>query len=241
MPMAPPPVGDSGPISPRRAPPMARFVGLDVHKSVVEACILGADGRVEDRHRFALDEQALALFARTRLRPDDRVVLEATTNTWAVVRVIRPHVAEVVVSNPMQTKAIAQAKVKTDKVDARTLAQLLRCDFLPRVWEPSEAIQELRRLVNRRAALVADRTAVKNRLHAVLAQRLIRPPVEQLFSRDGLDWLRGLALDDEGRLLVDSDLRLLEASEREIEALDGVLAGKAYGDERIKLLMTLPG
>jgi transposase len=220
---------------------MARFVGLDVHKSVVEVCTLGADGRVEDRHRFALDEPALALFARTRLRPNDRAVLEATTDTWAVVRVIRPHVAEVVVSNPMQTKAIAQAKVKTDKVDARTLAQLLRCDFLPRVWEPSEAIQELRRLVNRRAAPVADRTAVKNRLHAVLAQRLIRPPVERLFSRAGLDWVRGLALDDEGRLLVDSDLRLLEAADREIGALDELLSRRAYSDERVKLLMTLPG
>jgi transposase len=220
---------------------MARFVGLDVHKSVIEACILDADGRVEARHRFALDEQALALFARTRLRPDDRVVLEATTNTWAVARVIRPHVAEVVVSNPMQTRAIAQAKVKTDKVDARILAQLLRCDFLPRVWEPSEAIQGLRCLVNRRAALVADRTAVKNRLHAVLAQRLIRPPVKQLFSRAGLAWLRGLELDGEGRLLIDSDLRLLEAAEREIEALDGLLAREAYGDERVKLLMTPPG
>jgi transposase len=220
---------------------MARFVGLDVHKSVIEACILDADGRVEARYRFALDEQALASFARTRLRPDDRVVLEATTNTWAVVRIIRPHVAEVVVSNPMQTRAIAQAKVKTDKVDARTLAQLLRCDFLPRVWEPSDAIQELRRLVNRRAALVADRTAVKNRIHAVLAQRLLRPPVEQLFSRAGLDWLRGLALDDEGRLLIDSDLRLFEGAEREVAGLDALLAGKAYGDERVRLLMTLPG
>ena len=107
----------------------------------------------------------------------------------------------------MQTRAIAQAKVKTDKVDARTLAQLLRCDFLPRVWEPSDAIQELRRLVNRRTALVADRTAVKNRTHAVLAQRLIRPPVEQLFSRTGLAWLQGLELDSEGRLLIDSDLK----------------------------------
>src|SRR5512135_1816 len=189
MPMAPPPTGDAGPISPRRATPMARFVGLDIHKSVIEACVLDADGQVEARHRFALDEQALTLFARTRLRPDDHVVLEATTNTWTVVRVIRPHVAEVIVSNPMQTRAIAQAKVKTDTVDARILAQLLRCDFLPRVWEPSAAIQELRRLVSRRAALGADRTAVNSRLHAVLAQRLSRPPVEQLFSRAGLDWL----------------------------------------------------
>ena len=58
--------------------------------------------------------------------------MEATTNCWAVADVLRPHVAKVVVSNPMATKAIAQAKVKTDKVDAHVLAQLFRCDFLPR-------------------------------------------------------------------------------------------------------------
>src|SRR5262249_40279825 len=112
---------------------------------------------------------------------------------------------------------------------------------LPRVWEPSEAIQELRRLVSRRAALVADRTAVKNRIHAVLAQRLLRPPVGQLFSRAGLEWLRALALDDEARLLIDSDLRPLGGAEREVAALDALLASKAYGDERVRLLMTLPG
>jgi transposase len=62
------------------------------------------------------------------------------------------------------------AKIKTDKVDALVLAKLLRCDYLPRVWEPDAATQRLRRLTHRRASLVADRTAIKNRLHAVLAE-----------------------------------------------------------------------
>jgi transposase len=150
-------------------------------------------------------------------------------------------VAEVVVSNPLQTKAIAQAKVKTDKVDALVLAQLLRCDFLPRVWEPDEATQQLRRLTNRRAALVADRTGVKNRLHAVLAMRLVVPAVADLFSTKGQAWLHSVPLDEDGRAAVDSDLRLLAQIEAELAGLDTLLAPRAYAEPRVRLLMTLPG
>jgi len=90
-----------------------RYVGLDVHKRVVEACILDHAGKVVFRCRFDnLDRHTLAAFARRHLRKTDRVALEASTNTWTVVDILRPFVAEVVVSNPMQTKAIAQAKVK---------------------------------------------------------------------------------------------------------------------------------
>ena len=168
------------------------------------------------------------------------MALEATTNTWAVVGVLRPHVGEVVVSNPLQTKAIAQAKVKTDKVDALILAQLLRCDFLPRVWQPDEATQVMRRLTGRRSALVGMRTAVKNRLHALLAQRLLAPPAE-LFSQAGMKWLQEAPLDADGELARQSDLRLLEATDREIHVLDQELAKHGYADEDVKLLMTLPG
>jgi transposase len=220
---------------------MVRFVGLDVHKRLVQACLLDDQGQVLARQRFDLSREQLLRFAQTHLQPNDRVVVEASTNTWAVVDVLRPFVAAVVVSNPLQTKAIAAAKIKTDKVDAYVLAQLLRCDFLPRVWEPDPATQELRRLVSRRAGLVAQRTAVKNRLHAVLAMRLLVPPVEHLFSSAGLAWLRTCTLDDEGRCLLDSDLRLLEAIEAELASLDALVIPKAYADDRAKLLMTLPG
>ncbi len=220
---------------------MVRFVGLDVHKRVVEACALNAEGSVLWQHRFPLTRESLLEFAAQRLLRQDRVVLEATSNTWAVVRILKPHVAEVVVSNPLKTKAIAEAKVKTDKVDAFVLAQLLRSDFLPRVWEPDEKTQELRRLTGRRAALVSDRTAIKNRLHSVLAQRLVVPAVNDLFSPKGLTWLRGLTLDEEGRMTIDSDLRQLDSVHKEIAALDALLSKKGYHDPRVKLLMTQPG
>jgi transposase len=220
---------------------MLRYAGLDVHKSVVEACVLDDAGQIVHRERFELTAPRLTEFAQRHLGPQARVVVEATTNTWAVVRLLRPHVAEVVVSNPLQTKAIAQAKVKTDKVDAHVLAQLLRCDFLPRVWQPDAATEQLRRLSSRRAGLVANRTAVKNRLHATLAQRLLRPPCAELFGKAGQAWLQELALDDEGRQALDSDLRLLAALDSEIAALQRQMAVQGHGDARVRLLLTLPG
>jgi transposase len=220
---------------------MIKYAGLDVHKRVVEACVLDAEGQILMRERFDLSPSKLSRFARRYLGAEAKVAVEATTNTWAIVRLLKPHVGEVVVSNPLATKAIAQAKVKTDKVDALVLAQLLRCDYLPRVWQPDEATQEIRRLTSRRAALVGQATGVKNRLHAILAQRLLAVPVPDLFNSKGLAWLGALELDGEGRLMLDSDLRLLRAIHAEISALDTLLAQKGYQDERIKLLMTLPG
>jgi transposase len=220
---------------------MLLYCGLDVHKRVVEACVLDEGGEIVLRDRFDLTPARLVNFLQQHLGKEAKVVVEATTNTWAIVALVKPHVGEVVVSNPLLTKAIAQAKVKTDKVDALVLAQLLRCDYLPTVWQPDEATQELRRLTSRRSSLVADRTGMKNRLHSVLAMRLVQAPVADLFNNKGLEWLRTVELDAEARWLVDSDVRLLEHIEQEIALLDGILGQKAYADEDVKLLMTLPG
>lgn len=220
---------------------MIRYVGLDVHKRVVEAVIIDKQGRILHRSRFGCSRAELQLFGKQQLQRTDRVALEATTNTWGVVRVLKPFVKEVVVSNPLRTKAIATAKVKTDKVDALVLAQLLRCDFLPRVWEPPEELQQLRSLTSRRASLVADRTAIKNRIHAVLHQRLLIPPTKTLFTTAGLDWLAALELDEAGKSAIASDLRLLDKIDEELDALDMALARRGYDDSETKLLMTMPG
>ena len=219
---------------------MVRYVGLDVHKRVIEVCIVDYAGKIVHRERFALNRHTLKVFAAKVLRPTDRVALEATTNCWAVADVLRPFVAKVVVSNPMATKAIAQAKVKTDKVDALVLAQLLRCDFLPEVWQPDESTRRLRELCSRRSALVGQRTAIKNRIHSVLAMRLIEAP-EKLFNGEGQTWLASVQLDDQARSLIDSDLRQLEFLQKEIDTLDAELARRGHASHPVKLLMTLPG
>jgi transposase len=218
-----------------------RYIGLDVHKRVVEACIVDAAGTIVQRERFALNRRTLELFATKFLKPADHVAFEATTNCWAVADALRPYVAKLVVSNPMATKAIAQAKVKTDKVDAHVLAQLLRCDFLPEVWQPDPATRQLRELTGRRSTLVGQRTTMRNRIHSVLAMRLIEVTIKELFSAEGLAWLAGLELDAQGRMLIDIDLRQLEFLQKEIATLDQELALRGHASDAVKLLITLPG
>ena len=217
------------------------FAALDLHKNFVEAVVLDDTGSVLHRDHFSTTREAITGFARNHLPPDTHIAVEATTNTWAVVRLLQPFVAEVVVSNPLRTRAIAEAKIKTDKVDALVLANLLRTDFLPRVWIPDPATIALRHQSTERATLVADRTRIKNRIHSVLHQRLIQAPHADLFCPQSLAWLRQLEIDPLGRQALDRNLRQLGHIEEEIFDLSGTLAQQAHDDARVKLLMTLPG
>lgn len=218
---------------------MLRYIGLDIHKKTVVYCILDPAGEVLERGQVACQKRALESFAQTTLQPGDQVALEATTHCWAVVDLLEPSVERVVVSNPLQTRAIAAAKIKTDRIDARILAELLRTGFLPEVWTPDALTRKQRRMTHRRASLVRQRTAIKNRIHSTLAMRLISVP--NLFTRKGFEKLSELDLDDEARLAVESDLRLLEALGQEIEAIEQSIAELAYESEEVRLLMTLPG
>ena len=218
-----------------------RYVGLDVHKRTVRACVLNERGEGVLEMSVACTRNDLLAFCSTHLRPDDQVAMEATTNVWSVAELIRPHVERVVVSNPLRTKAIAQAKVKTDKIDARVLAQLLRCDYLPEVWTPDERTQRLRQLTTARTMLMNDRTRIKNRIQSLLATRLIRCPYATLFAKRSIAWLSTLELDEADRCMLDAQLRLLAAVDRELKALDEQLQSWAEAEPDAKLLMTLPG
>jgi transposase len=131
-----------------------RFIGLDVHKRVVQVCILDEAGALLDQFRFDLTAESLGKFAQKYLDKDCAVALEATTNTWAVVDILAAVCPRLTVSNPMRTKAIASAKVKTDKVDAQVLAHLLRLDYLPPVWQPDAGTRAERSLASRAKRLV---------------------------------------------------------------------------------------
>jgi transposase len=218
-----------------------RFVGLDLHKRSIEVCILDAKGEILARHSITCERKVLKTFAQDYLRTTDRLAVEATTNTWTVAEILRPFVASITVGNPLQIKAIAQAKVKTDKIDAEVLANLLRCDFLPDVWEPDASTQKLRHLTGVRSALVADRTRMKNRIHSILAGLLVVLPDGGLFTKKGLAWVRVLELPEDARGTADRFLRLYDVVEAELESLDIQLRTLAHHDARVRLLMTLPG
>ena len=165
-----------------------RSIGMDVHRSFAQIAVV-EDGLCRDEGRIGVRPEELRAWA-AGLRPDDEVALEATTNSDAIATMLRPLVRRVVVSNPRKTRAIAEAKVKTDKVDARILAQLLAADFLPGTWVADDRTRMLRRLVMRRTHLVRQRTRLKNQVHAILARNLAPTcPHADLFSGVGRRWL----------------------------------------------------
>ena len=128
---------------------MRRCIGLDVHRDFAEVAIW-QEGEVRRAGRIETTPEALRVFAPS-LCDRDEVAIEATCNTHAIARLLERHVARVVISNPQKTRVIAEAKVKTDKVDAQVLAQLLAAGFLPSVWLADDDTQALRRQVARRA------------------------------------------------------------------------------------------
>ena len=152
-----------------------RSVGLDVHLDFCEVAIV-EDGEVRSAGRIETKPERLELFAGS-LGPDDRVALEVTGNAWEIARIIEPHVAQVLVVSPSDT-GIRQARAKTDRLDARTLARLLAAGSLDAVWVPDRATWVMRRRLSRRGQLVHARTRAKNEIHAVLMRQLVgRPPV----------------------------------------------------------------
>ncbi len=219
---------------------MARYIGMDVHREFAQLAVV-EDGLVHDEGRIGVTPEALRAWA-VDLRADDEVALEATGNSDAIATLLTPLVARVVVSNPSKTRAIAEAKVKTDKVDARILAQLLAADFLPPVWLPDDLTRSLRRQVTRRAHLVRQRTRIKNQVHAILARNLApTPPVSDLFGKAGRHWLLTQPLPADEQSSVHALLRQLDFHGEELAVVDRELAIVAFADPKVARLMTIPG
>ena len=217
-----------------------RFIGLDVHLDFCEIAICEA-GRVRSGGRVASTPEGLQMLADS-LGPDDHVALEATGNALAIARLLEPHAARVVVAARKELRAITEAKVKTDRRDARTLARLLAAGLLGGCWLPDETTRALRRRLARRAQLVRQRTRCKNEVHAVLMRNLKgRPPMTDAFGKRGRAWLTELELPGDERQTVDGCLRQIDFLDAEIAILEQAVAELALGSQDIKRLMTVPG
>lgn len=216
-----------------------RIIGLDVHRSFAEVAIL-ENGKLRSGGRIVLQHEQVLAFART-LRADDEVVLEATGNSAILVRLIAPFVRRVVVANPVQVRAIAWAKVKTDKIDAGVLAKLHASGFLPEVWVPDEETQARRRVAAERTQLVSHMTRLKNRIQSVLHANLIPRYAGALFGKRGRAWLDAQPLPEDQKRTIARHLGELDRIGAELAELDKVLANEALGDDRVRRLMTIGG
>jgi transposase len=218
---------------------MSVYVGMDVHRKRSQIAVVDAAG-VQQRNRNLANDPAKLVPVLGTLPPGTPVAFEAAYGWGWLVELLEELELEPHLVHPSRCRAIASARLKNDKVDAATLAQLLRADLLPEAWIASQATRDLRALLRHRAALVRLSTSLKNRVHAVLADRGISED-RILWTGPGRTWLAALELPPTSRAIVEDCCGLLDALAAPIGRLEWEIATLAKPDPRVQALMALPG
>ncbi len=220
-----------------------KYVGIDVHKKFCQAAVLDDEGELFDQIRFLNNKEEIKDFAMklTTFRDDVKAVVESTGNLWIqIYDILEKFGFEVFLSNPGKTRLIAEAKNKTDKIDAKILARLLRADMLFTCYVPGEEIRNRREFLRARVDFVKNKTQVKNRIHSILDKHGLRFPGTP-FSKKSIPWLREQDLGFMDNAVVKGQLALYETLEEQIQIFEDKIAAMGMEDPQVKLLMTMPG
>jgi transposase len=208
---------------------------------------LDASGTVLQHGRVGNDPDSLRGYfgaLKRSCKEEEKVVwvaVEACGFWAAFVELVEPLVERIVLVHPARVKAIASAKLKNDRVDSATLAQLLRANLLPEAWKADQATRDLRELLRMRVALGQQRTRWKNQIHATLHRHGLRTPVSDLFGLEGRAWLVSVELREAACQVRDTYLRMIDRLDEAIDPLDRQLRVRAQADPDARHLMSIPG
>jgi transposase len=144
-------------------------------------------------------------------------------------------------AHPLATKAISSARVKNDRVDAKTLAHLLRTNLLAEAWAAPPEVRDARKLARTRISLARISSRLKCQTHALLADQAITVPVTDLFGQAGRAFLQGVRLRPIPEARLQANLRLIDLISPEVAAADRELRQLFRGDSRIARLLPIPG
>jgi transposase len=215
-------------------------VGIDLHRKRSHIAVIDADG-TQLLSRRIVNDPATFLELLDGVEGESKIALEATYGWEWLAELLEEAGYELHLAHPLRTKAIASARVKTDAVDARTLAQLLRADLLPEAYVAPRDLRDLRDLLRHRVALTQLRSALKNRVHALLARHGVQHGYADLFGQGGSDFLAALELRDPPRRRLESVLALIRDFDREVETASGEIDALAKHDDRVEVLCQIRG
>jgi transposase len=222
-----------------------KYIGLDCHKQYDHATMIDTETGEIKAKRLAHIKDEFSEFIGDK--SGTRMVIESCRDWSRTYELSEDLVEEIVLAHPLKVKAIASAKIKTDAIDSRTLAQLLMADLIPQAHLRKGDNRIKQRIIRHRAFMVVMRTRVKSRIHALVDSQLLPPDVLQakpinLFSKKGMKWLSSLkwAKADDKRL-VESHLRVMEAINQEISTTNDMVKDLYEKDSDAQLLATIPG
>jgi len=217
-----------------------RFTGLDVHKAFIYANVVDEKGKTVIERKLMNTTQALDYFLES-VPEGTQFVLEACGMYEPVYDRIEQQGFKVKVAHPLKTRAIASARIKTDAIDAKVLANLLRVDMIAESHVPNKEVRELRSLVRRRTGLVRQQSQLKNQAHSILLKNGINAPITDIFGKGGKKFLAQVELPYAERLALDNILAIADSYDERISLSDAAIEGVAKNNPEIKLLTTIPG
>jgi transposase len=219
-------------------------IGIDYHKRYSVLSVLNAEGKEEKLCRIEHSYPELLVQVIADHAPC-QVAFESTMNWGWLYDLLEeiPGLERIVMANPLHVRLIAAAQVKTDKIDARKLATLLRVDLLPASHIPDKATRARKEVLRQRTFLVRERTKVRNRIHRLLGRQhgLAMPKVSDLFGKKGMSALRKLSLAEPDAMLLNQQLELLDLLGKQIRELEKQIAADGEGDDATQWLSSMPG
>src|ERR1700691_2373082 len=156
------------------------YIGLDVHKKTISYCIKTADGRIVREGKLEASRATLRSWAEG-LREPWCGAMEATLFSAWIYDTLKPYAQRLVMGHPAKMKAITAGKKKSDAIDARTIADLLRCDLLPTCYVLPPELRDLRRLLRYRNLVVRESVRMQNKMAGLLMES------GTAFDKDKLD------------------------------------------------------
>jgi transposase len=223
---------------------MPVFIGIDYHEAYSVYNVLDVQGESLGQGRIdhAHPEDFSSLVRRW---PGCRVVFEAGMNWHWLFEILERELSSerIVLANPFKTRIIAEAQIKTDKVDARILADLLRGKLVPSVHIVGPESRQIKEVLRQRCFFVRQRTMLRNRIHRLLgAQHEVKlPQCSDLFGRKGLSFLDNLELPAPARLLLTQQLALLKELAVRIHEDEKALEGLLQETPALNYVRSLPG
>ncbi|HVH95396.1 MAG TPA: IS110 family transposase [Bacillus sp. (in: firmicutes)] len=224
-------------------------LGIDVGKRKCRAALKDDKGKILDEFFFGNDGDGIHnLLSRIQShgKCSTRAVLESTGNMWMKIHdTLEENEIDTKLANPYKTRIIAEAKIKSDKLDARILSDLLRTDLIYESYVPNKEDRDRRSLVRHRITLSRTKTKLVNKVHSILDKYDYQTNLTDIFSKSGIEWLRSLSsqVTPVDRIILDSSIASIETINQQIATVSKEISkyASSLDNKDVKILLSITG
>lgn len=217
------------------------YVGCDQHKKYSYIVVKDQKGlKVDQVKLYHADKDSMKDYF-SALPEGSKVALETCGFDHWLTDMLGELDLSVKLSHTAKTKAIAQERIKTDKISAAVLADLLRVDMLPEAYIPTKPIRDARYLMRYRQNLIYLRTSIKNRIHSIIDNAGIQQTFSDLFGKQGRQFLGQLNLKQPYKSIIENYLSVVDDLTGRTNKVDNQLRQKLKNNKHAQLLTTIPG